>query len=107
MRFQSEYLQAWAKVAKYPHSAVFINKSCGELGDEVAASTFAFPSKLGGMAAAIPCRNRGPFPLVHVDFGHNNIVVGVIDREHAFDAPWETMYFPLTLSTTPKPMNAP
>ena len=58
--------------------------------------------------------DNGPFPLVDGDFGHNNAVVnnkyqiiGIIDWEMAFAAPWELAGdFPLTLSTVP-PMDAP
>ena len=59
--------------------------------------------------------DNGPFPLIHGDFGHNNAVVddnyriiGLIDWEMAFAAPWEIAGdFPLTLSTVPPPMDAP
>lgn len=59
-------------------------------------------------------RNEGPLPLVHVDFGHNNIVVdpeynilGVIDWEHAMVSPLEAVGFPLIVRVVPKPMDAP
>jgi len=63
----------------------------------------------------ISTRDHGPFPLCHGDFGHNNIVVddeyrvlGVIDWESAFAAPWEVLAdFPLTLSTIPPAIDAP
>lgn len=58
--------------------------------------------------------DKGPFPLCHVDFGHNNIIVdneynilAVIDWEHAFASPWELQYFPLTIQVTPPPMDLP
>ena len=111
----SDFLHAWAATAKFPHSVEYIKESCGDLGDEIARSTLEFPSKLGQLADQIcHSRDRGPFPLVHVDFGHNNIVVtpeydimGVIDWEHAFAAPWQIIDYPLTVRTTPRPMDAP
>ena len=110
----SDYLKAWAKEAKFAHSPNRIKELCGDLGDEVAASTAQFPQLLAQLSDEVPIRNNGPFPLAHVDFGHNNIIVddnykvlGVIDWEHAFAAPWETIDFPLTLSKVPKPMDAP
>ena len=51
-------------------------------------------TKVGELASKITARDQGPFPLFHVDFGHNNIVVdddynvlGVIDWEHACSVP--------------------
>ena len=79
--------------------------------DEAKASIVDFPPRIKAIAANIPIRNHGPFPLVHDDFAHNNIVVddaynilGIIDWEHASSMPWETVYFPLTLSVLPPPM---
>ena len=47
------------------------------------------------------------------DFGHNNIVVddnwellGVIDWEHAWSAPWEVVDFPVLLRLMPKVIDA-
>lgn len=92
-----------------------IKQICGHLGDGIAESTFAFPAKLAKFANGICGSNdKGPFPMVHVDYGHNNIVVtpdykilGVIDWEHAFAAPWQTVDYSLTVRMTPKPMDAP
>ncbi|KAI9748499.1 MAG: hypothetical protein M4579_007206 [Chaenotheca gracillima] len=112
----TDYLKAWAMKTKYAHSAARIKEACGDIGDEVIASTEAFPGKLQDLAARICAtgRDHGPFPLCHVDFGHNNIVVddeykvlGVIDWEEAFAAPWETIDFPLTLRQVPVKMDAP
>ncbi len=56
----------------------------------------------------------GPFPLYHPDFRHSNIIVdpdcsvlGVIYWENASTVPWEVVEFPLFLSMTPPPMDAP
>ena len=53
--------------------------------------------------------------MCHGDFGHNNMIfddnyqlLGVIDWETAFAAPWEISgEFPLTLSVVPPDMDAP
>lgn len=99
----TEYLMAWAE------TAIFNDMEGAD--DEIKASIMAFPQKLKALAANIPARDHGPFPLVHDDFGHNNIVVdddynilGVIDWEHAGSMPWESVFFPLTLSLLPRPM---
>ena len=93
----------------------WIKDNCGDFGDEIARSTGEFLGKLNKLADKIcSSRNTGPFPLVHVDYGHNNIIVtpeydilGVIDWEHAFVAPWQAVEYPLTVSTVPRPMDAP
>ena len=111
----SDFFRAWAATAKFPHSREHIMSVCGDLGDDISKSTAEIPSRLSEMADQI-CSNgdRGPFPLVHVDYGHNNIVVtpdydimGVIDWEHAFAAPWQTVDYPLTGRATPRSMDAP
>ena len=72
---------------------------------------FNLPPKVGELASKITAGDQGPFPLFHVDLGHNNIVVddnynviGVIDWEHTCSVPWELIYFPWSLSTVPAPM---
>ena len=71
----------------------------------------AFPTRLKKLAATIPTRNSGPFPLVHVDFGFWNVVVdddykilGLIDWESAHIQPWERVRFPLCVEPSPAPM---
>ncbi|KAL9053372.1 MAG: hypothetical protein Q9162_004813 [Coniocarpon cinnabarinum] len=111
----SDFLRAWAATAKYPHSMEYVKQSCGDQGDEIARSTAEFTERLRKLANRIcMSRDHGPFPLVHVDYGHNNIIVtpeydimGVIDWEHAYAAPWQVVDYPLTLHLTPKPMDAP
>jgi hypothetical protein len=58
--------------------------------------------------------DEGPFPLLHPDYGHNNIIVGsgyeflgVIDFEGAIAVPWSMAEFPLTVRATPIPMDVP
>lgn len=83
----------------------------GDGYEEIVSQIVNFPPKVGELASKITARDHGPFPLFHVDFGHNNIVVdddynvlGVIDWEHACAVPWERIYFPWSLSTVPAPM---
>lgn len=99
----TEYLVAWAQAARFPNME--------GASDEIKASITEFPHLIEALAANIPIQDHGPFPLVHDDFGHNNIVVdddynilGVIDWENACSMPWESVYFPLTLSVVPHPM---
>lgn len=87
--------------------------SCGDNRNKIEASILGFPFRVKELAATIPIRNHGPFPLVHNDFGHNNIVVddewnvvGVIDWEHAWSAPWEVVDFPQTLRLMPALLDA-
>lgn len=111
----TEYFQAWATNVRYPRSESYIRAACGPHAEEVLSTTTAFPleiSRCANRLAAIA--DRGPFPLCHVDFGHNNIIVdneynilGVIDWEHAFSSPWETTYFPLILQVIPPAIDAP
>ena len=99
----TEYLTAWAEAAKFP--------DMDGASEEIRTSIMDFPNKMKALAANIAVQDHGPFPLVHDDFGHNNIVVdddynilGVIDWENASSMPWESVYFPLTLSVLPRPM---
>ena len=71
----------------------------------------AFPTRLKKLAATIPIRNSGPFPLIHADFGFWNVVVdddykilGLIDWESTYVQPWETVRFPLCMGPSPAPM---
>ena len=109
----TEYLKAWAKAARFPDLSQ-AKEACGEYYDDVMAQIEDFPYKLEELAASIPMQDHGPFPLFHKDFGHNNIVVddaynvlGVINWEDASSVPWECVYFPITLSLLPAPMDAP
>ena len=90
-----------------------LTESCGDKSDKIEASILSFPLRVKELAATIPTRNHGPFPLVHNDFGHNNILVddnwkvlGIIDWEHAWSAPWEVVDFPVLLRLMPKIIDA-
>jgi len=114
-----DFIRAWAAAASFPLSDERVRECCGsdtdEIGDEVLNSIKTFPNKLSEMADVIAgSYNNGPFPLVHVDYGHNNIIVdtqynmlGVIDWEYAIAAPWGMVAYPLFVSTIPMPMDVP
>jgi len=110
-----EYFHAWALNTKFGMDPGRLEAACGPLTNEIIPSVDGFKAAIQGLAESFSIANNGPFPLCHGDFGHNNIVVndqyqvlGVIDWETAFAAPWEVFAeFPLTLSMTPAKMDAP
>lgn len=83
--------------------------------DEILDCTTKFPARLSELADVIAGPyNEGPFPLVHVDYGHNNIIVdagynmlGVIDWEYAIATPCGMVEFPLAVSALPVAVDAP
>lgn len=107
----SEYLEAWADAAKF-YGLEHMKAACGEeRGKLLEASILAFPSRLKKLAATIPTRNHGPFPLIHPDFALWNVVVdddykilGIIDWEFAHSGPWEMVHPPLCFMLTPAPL---
>lgn len=109
-----DFFQAWCDNARFGLSTVQLLAACGVYAAEIVPSIESFPTDLAKMTSQLSKFNNGPFPLTHGDFGHNNIVVGhdwrilgVIDWEKAFAAPWEIAGdFPLTLSTVPPAMDA-
>ena len=111
----TEYLEAWAEAAESRFTDFSqAEVCCGQYYNEILIQIANFPRKLGEVAASIPIRNHGPFPLFHPDFGHNNMIIdddynilGVIDWEHACSLPWECMRFPSILAVIPRPMDAP
>lgn len=111
----SAFFLAWAASTKFPHSEQKVREDCGPYGDEIWESTSNFPARLSRLSSLIAgLYDSGPFPLVHVDYGHNNIVVdteynmlGVIDFENAIAAPWIMVEYPLGVRVTPAPMDLP
>lgn len=111
----TEYFKAWCAQTTFDEPRDRLIQLCGPYADELIPSIDSFPAKLAMVASRLSKFDKGPFPLVHGDFGHNNIVVnddyqilGVIDWEEAYTAPWEVAAtFPLTLSTIPPVMDAP
>ena len=89
----TEYYQAWA--------AANISKK---------GATSDFPSRIESVASMISKNDNGPFPLIHPDFGHNNIIVdddfnmlSIIDWEYSFVGPPElAARFPLRLQMYPE-----
>ncbi|CAF9925755.1 hypothetical protein IMSHALPRED_006780 [Imshaugia aleurites] len=109
----TKYLKAWAKHARFYGGTDGLKESCGPYGDEILQRVLAFPQKISELTGKIALRENGPFPLIHPDFFHSNIIaddnwkpLGVIDWEYAQSAPWETVEFPLTFSLCPRPMDA-
>ncbi len=110
----TEYLQAWAKHAEFYGGTECLIDYCGGYHEEILRDVLAFPQQVSKLAGGKLLHNRGPFPLIHVDFLHSNIVVddewniiGVIDWESAQTAPWQTVEFPQTFSLCPRLMDAP
>ncbi|OCL11280.1 hypothetical protein AOQ84DRAFT_229648 [Glonium stellatum] len=111
----TEFFKAWCAKVKFGLSNKRLSEACGPYAAELVPSIESFPTKLAMMASRLSKFDKGLFPLIHGDFGHNNVVVnddyqiiGVIDWEKAFAAPWEIAGdFPLTLSTIPPAMDAP
>ncbi|POR33167.1 Uncharacterized protein TPAR_06618, partial [Tolypocladium paradoxum] len=110
----AEYFKAWAQHAKFPWSESQQHRRLPKgLGNEIRSSIQDFPCRLAVMAGRVSL-GSGPFPLYHPDFRHSNLIVdtdcnilSVIDWEDASTVPWEAVEFPLFLSTTPPPMDAP
>lgn len=121
----TEYLEAWAESAKFPNledvrvscngaagGKIVDNKEVEEKISKLEASILTFPSRLKKLAANIPLRNDGPFPLIHSDFASWNVlvdddynVVGVIDWEYSHTGPWEMVHFAMGFMPTPAPMS--
>ena len=107
----TEYFKAWAKSANFVLPLDQVREICGESFEETMAEIANFPPRVEYLASKIALRDQGPFPLFHADYGHHNVIVddnynvlGVIDWEHACSVPWESIYFPWTLSVVPAPM---
>ena len=110
----TDYLQAWAKCTPFYGGTNGLKEMCGVYGDEILSGVLGFPQRVSELAGRIAVRDHGPFPLIHPDFFHSNIIVddnwkvlGVIDWEYAQSAPWEIVEFPLTLSVCPRLIDAP
>lgn len=111
------FYESWSANAKFPYSEKTIRKmmsSHSNLVDTILSSIANFPSQVNALANRLSSYDCGPFPLMHTDLFHSNIVVdhgykilGIIDWEGAFTAPWELVMFPLFLRTIPRPMDLP
>lgn len=110
----AEYLEAWARNAEFPLSAGKLRSILPQdLADDLMQSIQKFPEQLRLLSRQLPLRN-GPFPLYHPDLFHSNIVIdrdcnilSIIDWENACTVPWEIVQFPMFLTSTPPPMDAP
>ena len=104
-------MEAWADAAKFDDLERLEEMYGKEQGNRIKASILAFPPGLTKLAATIPVRNHGPFPLIHSDFALWNVVVddnykvlGVIEWEYAQSGPWEMVHFPTCFMPAPVPM---
>lgn len=110
----TEFFKAWTANAEFGLSEDRLREVAGLLADEILSSVSSFKSLVSSSAGTLSVQDRGPFPLCHGDFGHNIVfddnyqLLGVIDWETAFAAPWEISgELPLTLSVVPPDMDAP
>ncbi|KAJ6022354.1 hypothetical protein N7499_002882 [Penicillium canescens] len=111
----TEFFRAWAAKVEFGLSEAKLREAAGSLADELSFSASSFISSVKTLAGNLSVQDKGPFPLCHGDFGHNNMVfddkynlLGVIDWEAAYAGPWELFgEFPLTLSMLPPDMDAP
>lgn len=111
----TEFFQAWAAKTRFGTTEERLRAASGPYADEIIPSVSSFRQSIADLAGKLSIRDHGPFPLCHGDFGHNNTIVddqyrilGVIDWETAFAAPWEIFGdFPLTFSMVPRAMDAP
>lgn len=111
----AEFFRAWSSKVEFGLSESRLREAAGQYVNEISTSLSAFRKWVNDNAEHLSINNTGPFPLCHGDFGHNNIVfddnyrlLGVIDWETAFAAPYETSCeFSLTLSVIPPAMDVP
>ncbi|KAI3565763.1 hypothetical protein IWW34DRAFT_899301 [Fusarium oxysporum f. sp. albedinis] len=111
----TEFFEAWATHSKFGKTNEQLRAGSGQFADEIACSTALFLPTIKKLADKLSVHDRGPFPIYHGDFGHNNVIVdddyrvmGVIDWEGAFAVPWEIFGdFPLSISTVPPAMDVP
>lgn len=111
----TDFFKAWSTRVEFGMSHDQLKAATGTFADELSASALKFKVLVNELAENLSVRNNGPFPLRHGDIGHNNMVfddkyrlLGVIDWETAFAAPWEiACEFPSTLSVVTPAMDVP
>lgn len=111
----TEFFKAWSDKTGFGISEERLKDACGEYFSQVLPSVLSFPESISAIADKLSICDQGPFPLFHGDFGHNNVIVdddynvlGLIDWDFAFAAPWELSgNFPLTLQIIPPAMDVP
>ncbi|KAF2809235.1 uncharacterized protein BDZ99DRAFT_464016 [Mytilinidion resinicola] len=112
----TSYFHAWSSHHTFALPEAKI-RACAppEYGDVLVESAKHFPAAIQELAPKISARDSGPFPIHHPDFGTWNIlvddnfkVVGIIDWDAAFAAPWEAFaQFPLFISNAPRQLELP
>lgn len=116
---ESAFFEAWDDTVKFrlnrQQIVQMVPPNQPELAKRVAVAIENFPTQVKVLfTRRLPPRNEGPFPLVHTDFLHSNIlvdsefsVVGVIDWEGAQMLPWECVTFPDFLECMPPAFDVP
>jgi hypothetical protein len=112
------FFEAWADSVKFKWDNETITNMMqrGPISaEQMVAIIENFPSQIKAIASRLSLRNEGPFPLVHNDFLHSNIMVdensfdvtGIIDWEGACTVPCELIAFPDFLTTMPASFDLP
>ncbi|KAB8211879.1 hypothetical protein BDV34DRAFT_219095 [Aspergillus parasiticus] len=94
----AEFFRAWSTKVDFGLSHNQLKDAAGSFVDELSISSLAFNALMNDMVEELSKSDEGPFPLCHSDFGHNNMIfddnyrlLGVIDWEGAFAAPWRQL----------------
>lgn len=115
----SAFFTAWADHVKFDKErSEVIRMMPAEppgLAEQVADAIENFPAQIRALVTRRPpLHNNGPFPLIHTDFLHSNMLVdsqfnlvGVIDWEGAQTVPWECVSFPGFLEAMPPSFDLP
>lgn len=115
----SAFLEAWAnnvKFRKTREEIIRMMPANQPLAERVAEAIENFPAQIKALVAHRPpsALDNGPFPLVHADFLHSNILVdsdfnaiGLIDWEGAQTVPWEFITYPRFLEAMPPAFDLP
>lgn len=117
----SAFFEAWADCVRFNKNRdeivrIMSTSAAGrELCNEIADAVESFPARIKAlMARRPPSHDNGPFPLVHTDFMHSNMLVdsdfnlvGVIDWEGAQTVPWQCVTFPGFLECMPPAFDLP
>lgn len=112
------FFEAWADSVKFKWDKETISRMIqrGPIpAEQMVMIINNFPSQIKAIASRLSLCNEGPFPLVHNDFLHSNIMVdensfdvtGIIDWEGACTVPYELVSFPDFLTAMPVSFDLP
>ncbi|KAF2490737.1 hypothetical protein BU16DRAFT_133671 [Lophium mytilinum] len=109
----ADYFAAWCRHTPFNRTESNLRAVCErqepDLVEPLVASALNFPKALEELLPSMPLR-PGPFPLVHGDFSHHNVLVdaanttkitAVVDWEQSTTVPWELVRLPLFLPDFP------